>query len=482
MRLILVFSVLGILLILAEIFIPKAVILIPLTILIFGISVLIIRNIIKRLDNILDTYKEKEELIRKFEEFADLIERISSEGFRSILPEDKDKVLNKISSAINSLLKNTDNLIRELDSLAERILNSSRQLNDTIKQMSDAMEEVNSALQNLTQETDRLNLNIEEVAQRSKEVGSLAYNGILKINTMTEQMHYIAQSAEHTMSMITELNKAFGEIDNVVKIISDIAEQTNLLALNAAIEAARAGEHGRGFAVVADEVRKLAYQTQDFLEKIEITIDELSKKMADAVNTISSGNQQVDKGEEILQEVTNTFKVIADNIQDIVHRIELTVESSREITRGSKEIASASEQQVNVNIQLSDMAENLSDIATRLKDKLAETQVGAYNLEIDLDKFDRELSTFDEVKRRILRNELGINNEFVIGVIARLEPVKGHKFLFEGLKRVFPKYKDLLCLVVGDGSLEKELKQLINREGLADRVRFLDIEVISLDS
>lgn len=473
MRHILVSSLLVIFLILAEVFIPKPFILIPLTVLVFGVSVFIIRSTIKRLDNILDVYKGKEELIKRFEEFADYIERVSSEGFKNILPEDKDKVLSKISSAINSLLKNTDNLIKELDSLAERILNSSRQLNGTIKQMSDAMEEVNSALQNLTQETDRLNLNIEEIAQRSKEVGSLAYDGILKINTMTEQMQYIAQAAGRTMSMITELNRAFGEIDNIVKMISNIAEQTNLLALNAAIEAARAGEHGRGFAVVADEVRQLAYQTQDFLEKIKITIDELSKKMADTVNTISSGNQQVEKGGEILQEITNTFKVIADNIQDITHRIELTAESSREITRGTKEIASASDQQVNVNMQLSDMAENLSDIATRLKDRLAETQVGAYNLEIELDKFDNELSNFDEVKRRILRNELGINNEFVVGVIARLEPVKGHKFLFEGLKRLFPKYKNLLCLVVGDGSLEKELKQLISREGLTDRVRFL---------
>ncbi|MGC8971157.1 MAG: methyl-accepting chemotaxis protein, partial [bacterium] len=289
----------------------------------------------------------------------------------------------------------------------------------------------------------------------------------------TEQMHYIAQAAGHTMSMITELSRAFGEIDNIVKMISNIAEQTNLLALNAAIEAARAGEHGRGFAVVADEVRQLAYQTQDFLEKIKITIDELSKKMTDTVNTISSSNQQVERGEEILQEITNTFKVIVDNIQDIAHRIELTAESSREITRGSKEIASASEQQMNVNMQLSDMAESLADIATKLKDRLAETQLGTYDLEIDLDKFDKELSNFDEVKKRILRNEFGINNEFVIGVIARLEPVKGHKFLFEGLKRLFPKYKNLMCLVIGDGSLEKELKQLISREGLAERVRFL---------
>ncbi len=473
LRLILVISALTFSLILLGVFIPKPLILVPLALILLGISLFITYNLLKPLDKNLNIYKEKENLVRRFEEFANYVEKISKEGFKNILPEEKDSTLNKVTLAINSILKSMNNLIKELDSLSERILNSSRQLNDTIKQTSDTMEEVNSALQSLTQETDKLNLNIEEIVERSRNVETLAYGGISNINSMAEQMQDITQAINQTMAMIDELNRAFSEINNVVKVISNIAEQTNLLALNAAIEAARAGEHGRGFAVVADEVRQLAYQTQDFLEKIKITIDELSEKMANTISTISSSNQQVERGEMILQEVTNTFNVIADNIKDMTNRIEKTVESSREITKGSKEIASASEQQLNVNIRLADMASNLADIATKLKDKLAETQIGSYDLEIDLDKFDREFSSIDEVRRRNLKNELKINNEFVIGVIARLEPIKGHKFLFDGLKLLFPKYKNLLCLVVGDGSLEKELKQVVTREGLSDKIRFI---------
>lgn len=472
-KIMLVIFTLTVCLVLIGIFIPKPLILIPLAFVLLGISIFIIQSLLKPLSDLLDVCREKDGIIRKFEDFTNLVENASKEGFKCFLPEEKGSITSKVSSAVNSLLRSMDNLIRELDSLSERVLNSSRQLNDNIKQTSDTMEEVNSALQNLTQETDKLNLNIEEIAQRSKEVESLAYEGISKINSMVEQMQDIAQATDHTMSMINDLDRAFREIENVVKVISSIAEQTNLLALNAAIEAARAGEHGRGFAVVADEVRQLAYQTQDFLEKIKVMIDELSEKMTSTVSTISSSNQQVERGEATLQEVTNTFKIITDNIKDITDRIERTAESSREITRGSRDIADASEKQLNVNIQLADMASNLADIATKLKDRLAETQIGSYNLEIDLDKFDREFSSIDEVRKKALRNELGINNEFVIGVIARLEPIKGHKFLFDGLKLILPKYKNLLCLVVGDGSLEKELKQIVAREGLSDRIRFL---------
>lgn len=472
-RLMLVVSILVLALILLGIFIPRPVVLIPIALVLLGISLFVIHKLLKPLFGVLNIYREKEELLKKFEDFANYIEKMSKEGFRGVLPEEKDSITSKISLAINTLLKSMDNLIKELDSLSERILNSSRQLNDTIKHTSDAMEEVNSALQNLTQETDKLNLNIEEIAQKSKEVELLAYEGISKINSMTEQMQDIAQATDHTMTMIGELDRAFGEINNVVKVISDIAEQTNLLALNAAIEAARAGEHGRGFAVVADEVRQLAYQTQDFLEKIKVMISELSEKMSNTISTISSSNQQVERGEKTLQEVTNTFKIITDNIQDIANRIERTAESSREITRGSREIADASDQQLSINMQLADMAGNLADIATKLKDRLAETQIGSYELEIDLDKFDREFSSIDEVRKKALKSELKLNNEFIIGVIARLEPIKGHKFLFEGLKLLFSKYKNLLCLVVGDGSLEKELKQIVAREGLTNRIRFL---------
>jgi len=455
------------------VFNPKPIISVSIYIALFAIFSILIRSFIKLLYNFYDIYREQERIIKRYEEFGEYIEKMARDGFKEIIFEEKDEVTGKISYAFNTLLENTNKLIRELDSLSERVLSSSRQLNETIKQTSESMEEVNTALQNLTKETDSLNLNIEEITRNTKDVEALTNEGISKMSIMEEQMRQIVEATNQTAVMINELNGVSNEIEKIIGVISGIAEQTSLLALNAAIEAARAGEYGRGFAVVADEVRQLSYQTQDFLKEIKVMINRLSEKMTEAVTAITSGNTQVAEGERVLLEVTNNFKIIADRIQDVSKRIEMTAKSSREITEGSKDISSASERQMDINLKLTDMSSNLADIATKLKDRLAETQIGAYNLEIDIGEFDREFNNIDETKRRALKNELRLNNEFVIGVIARLEPIKGHRFLFEGLKLLSPKYKNFRCLIVGDGSLENELKQLVIKEGLGDKVHFL---------
>jgi len=455
------------------VFNPKFIVSVSIYIVLFAFSFIIIRSLTKPLYNFYDIYREQEEIIKRYEEFGDYIERVARDGFKEGILGEKDGIIGKVSYAINSLLENTNKLIRELDSLSERVLNSSRQLNETIKQTSESMEEVNATLQTLTKETDNLNLNIEEITHNTKDVEALTNEGISKISIMEEQMRQIVEATNQTAIMINELNSVSNEIEKIIGVISGIAEQTSLLALNAAIEAARAGEYGRGFAVVADEVRQLSYQTQDFLKEIRIMINRLSEKMTEAVTAITSGNARVTEGERVLLEVTNNFKIIAERIQDVSKRIEMTAKSSREITEGSKDISSAAERQMDINLKLTDMSSNLADIATKLKDRLAETQIGNYNLEIDIDKFDREFNNVDEAKRKALKDELKINNEFVIGVIARLEPVKGHKFLFEGLKLLSSKYKNLRCLIVGDGSLENELKQLVIKEGLSDKVHFL---------
>ncbi|MGC8717912.1 MAG: methyl-accepting chemotaxis protein [bacterium] len=470
---VIVLSVLFLFIFLLPRFITNLVVSIPIVLGAFLVSILIVRALLRPLYNLPELYREEGELVKRFREFANKLEKIASGGFRETLSEKEDGIISKVSSVFNSLRENTDKLIKELDSLSEKTLNSSRQLNETIRETSDTMEEVNAALQNLTKETDSLNSNIEEINQGARSVETLVQEGISKIDSMENQMKEIMQAADQTAVIINELNRVTDEIGKIVGVISSIAEQTNLLALNAAIEAAHAGEHGRGFAVVANEVRQLSYQTQDLLKEIKNMINELSERMSKAIAVISSSNRQVAEGERALSEVTNTFGVIADRIQDIANRIENTVRSSREITKGTREISSAAEQQMSVNTRLVDMASNLAEIATRLKDKLAETQVGVYNLEIDLNKFDRELANISEAEKKSLRNELELSNEFVIGVIARLEPVKGHRFLIEGMKILFPKYRNLLCLIVGDGSLENELKQLVKREGLSDRIRFL---------
>lgn len=443
------------------------------TILILGVGgFLIIRNLQGEKD-IPETYKSKDSLLPKFINLANRIEEIAKEGFIRLIEVEEDRDLKKIAESFNYLLKSTRDFVKELDRMSEDVLEASRNLSKAIQSTSSSMEEVNNTLQRFTETTEELNQNIEEIDEGAKEVNSLTQKGLHYIEILEKQMKDIIQSAEITASSIAELNSVSEEIRKIVYDISEIAEQTNLLALNATIEAAHAGEQGRGFAVVASEIRQLASRTQQSLEDIKQFINRFSEETSKAVTYIKNNNNQISEGEKILRDTTEAFKVIANNIEGIVSSIKQIARASGDITSGSREISISTEQQTVTMSEINNMASRLAEIAGRLKEELADSQFGVFEIELDLDKYDREIKNLDARKMESLRNELGIRDKFVISVIARLEPVKGHKFFINGIKQLFTKYRDLVCLIVGDGSLERELKEIVAKEGLKDRIIFL---------
>src|SRR5690606_9854914 len=129
-----------------------------------------------------------------------------------------------------------------------------------------------------------------------------AQTGIQKVNEIVDQMRAIHTSSTDTKKAIEELNGYTTEIQQITDTITGIAEQTNLLALNAAIEAARAGEHGRGFAVVADEVRKLAEQSNKEASEVGNFISKITTKVTEAVERMEDNQQNVEAGEKFVSE------------------------------------------------------------------------------------------------------------------------------------------------------------------------------------
>ncbi|MFW6269292.1 MAG: methyl-accepting chemotaxis protein, partial [Bacillota bacterium] len=336
-----------------------------------------------------------------------------------------------------------------------------------------SMNEVSATIQELTATTQEMNSNLEEISGEAEEIDNLAQDGLKQMNDMENEMSDIMTTAEKAGSRIQNLNSSMSEIEEIVEVISNISRQTNLLALNAAIEAARAGEKGRGFAVVAEEIRELSQDTQNSLEEISELVNNLTNETSQTVEIIESNNKQIQTGENVLHQTSSHFKTINNNIQVIVKSINNTAEASRQLSQGSQEIATSTETQATAVSKINNLAESLENMASQFKELLASTQIGKIEIEVDLDDFDRNMKQITPSQQQKLINKFNLENKFVIGIIARLEPIKGHEFFFNGLKKLITSYNNIACLIIGDGSLEKDLKNYVQKEGLKNIVQFL---------
>jgi methyl-accepting chemotaxis protein len=190
--------------------------------------------------------------------------------------------------------------------------------------------------------------NATATADAAKRAKDAAAEGGAVVQDTTEGIRRIAVVVKVSAERVKELGKSSNEIGVIINVINDIADQTNLLALNAAIEAARAGEQGRGFAVVADEVRKLAERTTKATKEIADMIVKIQKDTADAVAAMAEGTNRADEGIKLADKAGSSLTMI--------------VENSQKVTDMVTQIAVASEQQSSASEQISKNVEGISAV------------------------------------------------------------------------------------------------------------------------
>ena len=209
--------------------------------------------------------------------------------------------------------------------------------------------EVASAIEEMTRTILESTKNSAAAASNANIAGKIAKDGGRIVDETVIGIKRISEVVEQAAATVTHLGKNSDQIGEIIQVIDDIADQTNLLALNAAIEAARAGEQGRGFAVVADEVRKLAERTTKATKEIASMIQQIQTDTNDAVVKIKEGTGEVDKGQDLVAKSGSTLKEIISATNKVIHEI--------------NQIASAAEEQSTTAEQISRSVESINNSA-----------------------------------------------------------------------------------------------------------------------
>ncbi|MFZ1683085.1 MAG: methyl-accepting chemotaxis protein [Candidatus Zixiibacteriota bacterium] len=299
----------------------------------------------------------------------DLSVDVKPKSERDALGKSFQTMVANLSGMIRQLSDNA----RELVSAATEISASSDLMSKGAKDQSDQVIQVSTAVEEMTATIVESSRNAGDASEAAKGAAATATAGGKVVGQSIAAMQQITTTVRESADSIGRLASSAEQIGQIIGVIDDIADQTNLLALNAAIEAARAGEQGRGFAVVADEVRKLAERTGKATGEITMMIKGIQKETTEAVRSMEDGITVVDKGRELADQAGSSLSEIVAMAQRVTDMIEQMAKSAEEQSTASemiaknvehisgvtRETATGAEQSAQASVRLSQQAEGL---------------------------------------------------------------------------------------------------------------------------
>ena len=312
-------------------------------------------------------------LERNIEIMLTELEKLSEGDLTIYLENDTDDNIGKLFKSFNKALAKVRELIKKVYESIEATASATDQINSRTEEMANSSQEqstqtneVAAAIEEMTKTIVETTQNIGTAASAAKKSSEMAVKGGEAVNQSLIRMNKIAEVVNKSADTVFSLGQNSDKIGEIVQVIDDIADQTNLLALNAAIEAARAGEQGRGFAVVADEVRKLAERTSKATKEISSMIKEIQNDTSKAVDSMKEGTKEVEVGKTLFNEAGYVLTEIVDGGNKVSEIINQVAAASEEQSSTAEQIGNNIEEINNVSRESSNGLQQIARAAQEL--------------------------------------------------------------------------------------------------------------------
>jgi|WetSurMetagenome_2_1015567.scaffolds.fasta_scaffold00031_75 methyl-accepting chemotaxis protein len=285
-------------------------------------------------------------ILQPLRDTAALTARIAEGDLSVRIESGGNDEIGQVLNSMERMVSNLKQLMGDIKSSADEIASEARQLKSSSDKISVNINaetaqtnQIATSAEQMSQTVIDIAKNTSNIAVSSSEAAKTARNGEEVVNRSINETQKIAAAVSESSGMMIVLGEKSKEIGAIVEVINDIADQTNLLALNAAIEAARAGEQGRGFAVVADEVRKLAERTAKSTAQISEMIGAIQAEIDKAVNSMQGASRRVETGVTLSQEAGTALSAIVHNVNDLQGMVQQIASATEEMSSVSEHIS-----------------------------------------------------------------------------------------------------------------------------------------------